>query len=540
MATWTNIKLTTEGQTMHARALANQTKLQILKVVGATGTVSGPTATDLSGRKIEADLISVAQDETNCVVKFQFSNNDLVEDIVIKEIGFFVRDDFGKTVLFSYMTDSTPETLPRGRDGEDEVVFEYFSAFGYADSANVILRPTINNGVNEETVRTIVKNALNNDERINNLNYLPLSGGTVTGDTTFRGNIIANSLKLINRDKEATVNITEDNRLQIGNSRLDSILFNSANPPKWSNGNKSISLATQDDLTALTSENNNRYVSKSGDTVSGDISFNEGNKVIFKNATNGIQLNINGDTNNRAFIRQGGSQERGYNLDVGGANIKAVSLVSKDRPIWYRPASTEQNWLPEASGNGTTWKHEPVALVSDLNEVKLKMSSFNNLTRTHHRTRPEIVPLIDWDRMAQENEGTKRNLLTARLWNSNDLYAYEGESSTLQGKYGNNDGIILLKEDFTNFDDILIHYCADDGSDPAFNLIPTWQLDFALSIASPFNLSAGEAAARWIIMPRMKLKNLPNNLPSTNTMFVATWQNSAMVEIYGIRYSQLQ
>lgn len=540
MATWTNIKLTTEGQTMHARALSNQTKLQVLRVVGATGTVSGPSAKDLSGRKIEADLISVAQDDMNCVVKFQFSNNELLEDIIIKEIGFFVRDDFGKTVLFSYMTDSNPETLPRGNAGEDEVVFEYLSAFGYADSANVILRPNINNGVNEETVRNIVTTALNNDTRINNQNFLPLSGGTVTGDTTFRSNITANSLKIVNRDKEATVNITEDNRLQVGSSRLDSVVINSSNVPKWSNGTRAVDLATKEDLNGLSPSLDNRYLKKDGDSIEGNISIKEGNKLTLKNATPGIQLNINGDENNRVFIRQGGNAQKGINLDVGGAKINAVSLVSKERPVWYRPSNAEQAWLPESSQNGPQWKHEPLALLSDVNEVKTKLSGLSNLTQTHHRTRPEIVPLIDFERMAKENNGNLGDLLSARVWNSNDIFAYEGESSALQGKYQTNDGVLLLKEDFTNFDDILVHYCCDDGSDPAFNLIPTWQLEFALSTPAPFNITAGEAAARWMIMPKTRLRKLPNTLPSTNTMFITVMQNSAMIQIYGIRYSQPQ
>lgn len=539
MATWTNIKLTTEGQTMHARALSNQTKLQILRVVGATGTVSGPSAKDLSGRKIEADLISVAQDDTNCVVKFQFSNNELLEDIIIKEIGFFVRDDFGKTVLFSYMTDSNPETLPRGNAGEDEVVFEYLSAFGYADSANVILRPNINNGVNEETVRNIVTTALNNDTRINNQNYLPLSGGTITGDTTFRSNVTANSLKIVNRDKEATVNITEDNRLQVGGSRLDSVVINSSNAPKWNNGTKAVDLATKEDIETLTA-NSAHYVNKSGDTIEGDISFKENNKIVFKNASNGIQLNMNGYENNRAFIRQGGSPEKGINLDVGGANIN-VALISKERPFWYKPSNGEQKWLPESSQNGPQWKHEPLALLSDINEIKTKQSALNNLTQTHHRTRPEIVPLVDWDRMIEEGGGNRRSIFDHKVYASADLYAYGGNNSTLNSRYKSYNAVLLLKQDFSTYDDLLIHYCSDsEAGGAAYDLIPTWQIDLALSGKAPFNLTGSGYHYLWMVMPRNRINNGYTIDPSTNTVFTTIFQNCAIIEIYGIRYSQPQ
>lgn len=539
MATWTNIKLTTEGQIMHARALSNQTKLQILRVVGATGTVSGPSAKDLSGRKIEADLISVAQDDTNCVVKFQFSNNDLLEDIIIKEIGFFVRDDFGKTVLFSYMTDSNPETLPRGNAGEDEVVFEYMSAFGYADSANVILRPTINNGVNEETVRSIVTTALNNDTRINNQNFLPLSGGTVTGDTTFRSNVTANSLKIVSRDKEATVNITEDNRLQVGSSRLDSVVINSSNVPKWSNGTIAVDLATKEDLNGLSPSLDNRYLKKDGDSIEGNISIKEGNKLTLKNATPGIQLNINGDENNRVFIRQGGNAQKGINLDVGGAKINAVSLVSKERPVWYRPSNAEQAWLPEASQNGPQWKYEPLALLSDVNEIKTKQSALNNLTQTHHRTRPEIVPLVDWDRMIEEGGGNRRSILDYRVYGSADLYAYGGNNSTLNSRYKSYNAVLLLKQDFSTYDDLLIHYCSDSEVGGAtYDLIPTWQIDLALSGKAPFNLTGSGYHYLWMVMPRNRINNGYTIDPSTNTVFTTIFQNCAIIEIYGIRYSQ--
>ena len=381
---------------------------------------------------------------------------------------------------------------------------------------------------------------MNNDTRINNQNFLPLSGGTVTGETTFRSNITANSLKIVNRDKEATVNITEDNRLQVGGSRLDSVVINSSNVPKWSNGTRAVDLATKEDLNGLSPSLDNRYLKKDGDSIEGNISIKEGNKLTLKNATPGIQLNINGDENNRVFIRQGGNAQKGINLDVGGAKINAVSLVSKERPVWYRPSNAEQAWLPESSQNGPQWRHEPLALLSDVNEIKTKLSGLSNLTQTHHRTRPEIVPLIDFERMAKENNGNLGDLLSARVWNSNDMFAYEGESSALQNKYQTNDGVLLLKEDFTNFDDILVHYCCDDGSDPAFNLIPTWQLEFALSTPAPFNIAAGEAAARWMIMPKTRLRKLPNTLPSTNTMFITVMQNSAMIQIYGIRYSQPQ
>lgn len=539
MATWTNIKLTTEGQIMHARALSNQTKLQVLRVVGATGTVSGPSAKDLSGRKIEADLISAAQDDTNCVVKFQFSNNELLEDIIIKEIGFFVRDDFGKTVLFSYMTDSNPETLPRGNAGEDEVVFEYLSAFGYADSANVILRPNINNGVNEETVRNIITTALNNDTRINNQNFLPLSGGTVTGETTFRSNITANSLKIVNRDKEATVNITEDNRLQVGGSRLDSVVINSSNVPKWSNGTRAVDLATKEDLNGLSPSLDNRYLKKDGDSIEGNISIKEGNKLTLKNASPGIQLNINGDENNRVFIRQGGNAQKGINLDVGGAKINAVSLVSKERPVWYRPSNAEQAWLPESSQNGSTLKNEPLALLSDINELKTKITNLNSQLQNKYRNRPYMVSLVDWDRMIREGGGDRESILNVKVVAANDVHAHGGDNGTLRSKYRDSQAVIFLKEDYMNYDEIVFITCNDSGWHTAYYSMETWLFDYAMSEPMSFDITGG-ASFHWQLMPKVTLTDYPLRSPSTNTTLVCFSQNSAVIDILGIRYNQLQ
>jgi hypothetical protein len=539
MATWTNIKLTTEGQIMHARALSNQTKLQVLRVVGATGTVSGSTAKDLSGRKIEADLISVAQDDTNCVVKFQFSNNELLEDIIIKEIGFFVRDDFGKTVLFSYMTDSNPETLPRGNAGEDEVVFEYLSAFGYADSANVILRPNINNGVNEETVRNIVTTALNNDTRINNQNFLPLSGGTVTGDTTFRSNVTANSLKVINRDKEATVNITEDNRLQVGGSRLDSVVINSSNVPKWSNGTRAVDLATKEDLNGLSPSLDNRYLKKDGDSIEGNISIKEGNKLTLKNATPGIQLNINGDENNRAFIRQGRNAQRGTSLDVGGAKINNVSLISKERPVWYRPSNAEQAWLPESSQNGSILKNEPLALLSDINELKTKITNLNSQLQNKYRNRPYMVSLVDWDRMIREGGGDRESILSVKVVAANDVHAHGGDNGTLRSKYRDSQAVIFLKEDYMNYDEIVFITCSDSGWHTAYYSMETWLFDYAMSEPMSFDITGG-ASFHWQLMPKVTLTDYPLRSSSTNTTLVCFSQNSAVIDILGIRYNQPQ
>lgn len=153
MANWSDAILTDQGKALAAKVMAGEIDLQIREVWFGDGV---PSEGNLSTKKIQAELIKKEQVGTDCIIRFRVRNNTVKVPILMRELGFYAEDSNGALILFSYMTDSEPATLPR-YDGGKEYRQTMTTAFGYSNAEQVVLTGTILDGQTEEDVAKAIE-----------------------------------------------------------------------------------------------------------------------------------------------------------------------------------------------------------------------------------------------------------------------------------------------------------------------------------------------------------------------------------------------
>lgn len=157
---WSQAILTAKGRELSAKALAGLLKLNFTEVwIGDGNLTNIETATDLAHKRIRADISEIIQDpeEGTCKVKIVTSNKTLTgSSLVIREIGFYMQDEAGRTVLFSAMKNDEPQTLPlMGNNGPSTI--RNTVAFGYSNANDVRLNVTVNEGQTADQVRRAIQ-----------------------------------------------------------------------------------------------------------------------------------------------------------------------------------------------------------------------------------------------------------------------------------------------------------------------------------------------------------------------------------------------
>ena len=157
---WSQAILTAKGRELSAKALAGRLKLNFTEVwIGDGNLTNIETATDLAHKRIRADISEIIQDENEgtCKVKIVTSNKTLTgSSLVIREIGFYMQDETGRTVLFSAMKNDEPQTLPlMGNNGPSTI--RNTVAFGYSNANDVRLNVTVNEGQTAEQVKQAIQ-----------------------------------------------------------------------------------------------------------------------------------------------------------------------------------------------------------------------------------------------------------------------------------------------------------------------------------------------------------------------------------------------
>ena len=157
---WSQAILTAKGRELSAKALAGRLKLNFTEVwIGDGNLTNIETATDLAHKRIRADISEIIQDEEEgtCKVKIVTSNKTLTgSSLVIREIGFYMQDEAGRTVLFSAMKNDEPQTLPlMGNNGPSTI--RNTVAFGYSNANDVRLNVTVNEGQTAEQVKQAIQ-----------------------------------------------------------------------------------------------------------------------------------------------------------------------------------------------------------------------------------------------------------------------------------------------------------------------------------------------------------------------------------------------
>lgn len=175
---WSEAVVTNQGLALEAAAMAKQIKMQITEIWVGDGTIADQsTATDLGHKRIQADIVQVAQQDTDCVITFRIDNDGQTENIPLKEIGFYALDEAGQTILYSSCIDPNPATLPK-HEGNDPVYRQTMTmAFGYSNADDVTLNVTIVDGTPETRVVELIK--LHNDDTAAHKNFV---GATATTD----------------------------------------------------------------------------------------------------------------------------------------------------------------------------------------------------------------------------------------------------------------------------------------------------------------------------------------------------------------------
>lgn len=152
--------------------------------------------------------------------------------------------------------------------------------------------------------------------------------------------------------------------------------------------------------------------------------------------------------------------------------------------------------------------------------------------------KPELIPLIDWEKMRIDNGGVDvRNITVYHTGGNERAYGGDTEALTLKYKAPGN-GTILMKQSYRNFDAILIRRCNENGFQQTPRIIPTWLLDY--QFVSGSNVSLFHEDIGWNLLPFNRPPEYGANVnPSTELIWQTWWQNCGIIEIYGIRYKRV-
>lgn len=191
----------------------------------------------------------------------------------------------------------------------------------------------------------------------------------------------------------------------------------------------------------------------------------------------------------------------------------------------------------------TTGKLEKIHVFPSYNSFNKNISSVGSddfafvktdlLDKLAGNTTPTLVALIDWDTMKTRNGGTDvRNINNT----STGIKAYGGDSSspTTSGGSDNMKSTIMLKEAYTLYDKILLVGSDDSGKYTKYELYDVWELQKAFSEGYSFYL-INEYSSYWRLYSGVQSGTTTHPL-STDTIWYTEYQNSSIVEIYGVKY----
>lgn len=155
---WGQAMLTNAGKQLHAAVMANKLKLKIEEVWLGDGNVTDVnTANELGNKRLKLDLISITQQDVDCLIRFKISNKTVNTSIMMKEIGFYARNEQNRLILYSVMKDDTPYTLPASSSQTGIYEENMNVAFGYSNAAQVVMTPTIQEGTTVDQVMSMLQ-----------------------------------------------------------------------------------------------------------------------------------------------------------------------------------------------------------------------------------------------------------------------------------------------------------------------------------------------------------------------------------------------
>ena len=149
-----------------------------------------------------------------------------------------------------------------------------------------------------------------------------------------------------------------------------------------------------------------------------------------------------------------------------------------------------------------------------------------------HKKPLVMKSIIDWERMKSLNNGVD---VRGTVNSQTGIIAYGGDATG----YNFHRGDIYLSEDFTTFDKILVIITNDTGLYRVVNEYDVCVLDYLMSQPGPIDIGTNNDNI-WQINPRVPTAELGlSGIVSTNTLLAVNNQNSAIIDIIGIKYERV-
>ena len=238
MAKYPAVITTIAGTNAIAEANASKQALIFTKIVIGAGDMpaSIPSALSLTDKRLELAITkSVKTGDGQFMVQGLLSNKNLDAGFYAREIGLMAKaGENGQEVLFSYTNGGNyVDYIPDKNTPMDSYTFTITTVIGNSEKVQAIVS---DNGV--ASIHDLAAHNTDDHAHDNRFKeYLPLTGGTLTGDT-----IIENGKWMIyqNGEYEGSIRITQSGTMDVGvNSKglIDNLNLCTKNKPGWYNGN---------------------------------------------------------------------------------------------------------------------------------------------------------------------------------------------------------------------------------------------------------------------------------------------------------------
>jgi hypothetical protein len=281
-------------------------------------------------------------------------------------------------------------------------------------------------------------------------------------------------------------------------------------------------IPTCNELETVVKQNLSTRVSKSGDTMTGALSF-------ANNIGDVLRGTMGDDDGWRVFAGSEG-YNNGY-LEIATCDDGTEAIIIRQYADQeFKHLVREAKLLDE---QGNTSFPGRVSAAGGFAGTADSANSVSTAVVNHFYRHiggyetPTITALIDWQLMATENNGVDaRNIRNAE----SDVIACGGDNTSKSG-YGKS--CILMKQVYTDFDKLLVLGCDDVGSFCTRQVFDKWELDLMFANSLSFNI-INDQDISWRIFGGKK-GTYAGEL-SAGKVWRTHSQNCGIVEIYGIKY----
>lgn len=308
--------VTKNGLSMIAESIATRKNLIFTRVVVGDGDATGRNFNDMASvisPKMNIPVTSgVNEGNGQYLITATLSNNNLDVGFFPREVGLYAKVDGKNEMLYSYTNGgNNVGYVPDKTTPIDSEIYKIRTVIGNAK--NVTFKFVDSTYVTKGELDLHNNNIDAHENRFRN--YLPLTGGSLSGDVKFTNGIWAT---FENNDNKGSIRMLPNGTMDVGvnaQGATTNINICSNNRPGWyspSTGNKQLAIVDEvNELDKSLTEAMNNYLRLTGGTVTGEINFKNGS------LKGQIALKSNG------------------NLDFGSLETKCAVLNSRERPLWY-------------------------------------------------------------------------------------------------------------------------------------------------------------------------------------------------------------